>query len=150
MNVDVPCEPRSLDVTSDAIVNGLQRPDRAAHDLSALCGYLGESDADGCQRLFTDPTLTSWVDIAEKTIRYRCRVPGEQGAYGGRSVVWVDDGASLVKGEVTIADAEADFLTGPWSSQMSWQPDDAIGCATTPKPPRLFSPKPSRSGWACC
>ena len=85
---------------------------------SALCGYLGESDADGCRRLFTDPTLTSWVDIVEEAIRYRWRVPGEQGGYGGRSVVWVDNGVPLVEGEVTIANAESDFLSGPWSSQM--------------------------------
>lgn len=150
MNVDVSSEARSLDLSSGAIVNGLRLPDRAAHDLSALCGYLGESDADGCRRLFTDPTLTSWVDIAEEAVRYRCRVPGEHGAYGGRSVVWFDNGGPLVKGEVTIADAESDFLTGPWSSQMSWQSDDAIGCATAPKPARLFSGRPTPAGAPCC
>jgi hypothetical protein len=151
MNVDVSSEPQSLDLSSGATVNGLQQPDRAAQDLSALCGYLGESDTGACLRLFTDPTLTSWVDIAEDAIRRRCRIPGEQDAYGGRSVVWVDHGTPLVRGEVTIADAEFDFLTGPWSSQMSWQfDDDGIGCAMAPKLIPWPSSKPSPSGIACC
>jgi hypothetical protein len=151
MNVDVSSEPQSLGLFPGAIVNGPQRPDRTAQDLCALRGYLGESDADGCRRLFTDPRLRSWVDIAEEAIRYRCRVPGEQDAYGGRSVVWVDNGAPLVKGEVAIADAESDFLTGRWSSQMSWQPDDdGIGCATALGPARLFSGRPTPAGAPCC
>ena len=150
MNVDVYSVPRSLDLSSGAIVNAPQRPDHAAHDLSALCGYVRESDADDCQRLFTDPTLTSWVDIAEEAIRYRCRVPGEHGAYGGRSVVWVNNGASLVKGEVMIADVESDFLTGPWSSPAPWQPDDGIGCVTAPKLVPLLSSRPTPRGYPCC
>jgi hypothetical protein len=151
MNVYVSPDPQSLDLSSGASVNGLQQPDRAAHGLIALRGYLVESDADGCQRLFTDPTLTSWVDIAEEAIRHRCRVPGEQGAYGGRSVVWVDGSGSLMKGEVAIADAESDFLTGPWSSQTPWQlDDDGIGCAMAPKLIPWPSSKPSPSGIACC
>jgi hypothetical protein len=150
MNVDVSSAARrSLDLPSGAIVNALQRPDHAAHDLSALCGYLGKSDTARCQRLFTDPTLTIWVDIAEEAIRWCCRVPGEQGAYGGRSVVWVDNGAPLVKGKVTITNAQADFLTGPWSSQTSWQPDDeGIRCA--PRRAHPTSSNPTPAGIACC
>jgi len=153
MNVDVPSEPSS-DFTSGAIVNGLQRPDRPTHNLSALCGYVGESDADGCQRLFTDPTLTSWVDIAEEAIRYRYRVPGDQGAYGGRSVVWVDDGTSLVKGEVTIPDAQADFLSGPLSREAPRHLGDE-GIAYAAQAPKFFptfgaSPSLTRPGPACC
>jgi hypothetical protein len=129
----------------------LQQPDRAAQDLSPLCGYLGESETGGCLRLFTDPTLTSWVDIAEEAIRRRCRIPGEQDAYGGRSVMWVDNCVPLVKGEVAIADAESDFLTGPWNSQTPWQLDDGcIGCAMTPKLIPWPSSIPSPSGPACC
>jgi hypothetical protein len=149
MNVAVSSAPRSLHLSSGEIVNGLPRPDRAVHDLSELCGYLGESDRDGYQRLFTDPGLTSWVDIAEQAIRYRCRVPGEHDAYGGRSVVWVDSGEPLVNGEVTIMAAEADFLAGPWNTQTSWQPDDdSIECA--PQFTLGTSSRPTPAGPPCC
>jgi hypothetical protein len=55
----------------------------------------------------------------------------------------------MVKGEVAISDAESDFLTGPWSSQMSWQPDDdGIGCA--PQLAHPTSSKPTPAGIPCC
>jgi len=153
MNVDVSFERRSLDFTSGANVSGLQRPDRA-HDLSALCGYLGDSDADGCQRLFTDPTLKSWIDIAEEAIRYRCRIPGEQGAYGGRSVVWVANDALLVTGEVATTAAEADFLSGPLSREALGQLGDE-GIAYAAQGPKFFptfgaSPYLTPPGYGCC
>lgn len=87
-------------------------------------GFLGRSDKVGHYRLFSDPALKRWVDIPENAIRHRRRIPGDEDGYGERSVVWVHNDVALVQGEVTTAGAEADFLLGPWSSDLPEPPSD--------------------------
>jgi hypothetical protein len=137
------------DLSPDEIVRGLQHEGGGPQDVSVLCGFLGESDAPGYHRLFTDPALKHWVDIPDDAIRYRHRVPDEQDGYGGRSVVWVANGAVLVRGAVTIAGAEADFLIGPWSAGACWQPcDQAVTYAKPVSAVAAASPAATSKG--CC
>jgi hypothetical protein len=145
-----PSSGRPVDLAPDTIADSLQR-DGKTHDLITLCGFLGTSDAAGYVRLFTDPTFQCWVDICEDDIRHRQRIPAEQDAFGGRSMVWVAREALLVKGEVTRADAEAKFLTGAWSSEAPSQlGDEGLDRATmTPKYARGVSPRPTGSHGCC-
>jgi hypothetical protein len=119
------------DLSSDEIVGQIQRGSRGPQDLTVLCGFLGKSDAPGHHRLFTDPTFKRWIDVPDDAIRYRHRVASEHDTHGGRSVLWVVNGALLLHGEVTVAGAEACFLSGPYSAKPAPAPDhEAIVFAT--------------------
>lgn len=149
-----PSEPPPIDLSPDELVESIQQGADGPQDLTTLTGFFGESDAPGYHRLFTDEMLKSWVDIRDDDIRYRRRTSGEQDAYGGRSVVWVVNGSILVKGEVTVAGAEADFLTGPLSAVTRFEPGDED--IAVPMKGRKFqaalggSPDQSPRGPACC
>jgi len=137
----------------DCTTNGMVI--RTGSDLlpNQLCGFLRESDAPGYQRLFTGPTFKRWVDIPDDDILGRHRIMSEQETFGERSVVSINNSARLVRGEVTIASAEADFLAGPWSSDTPWEPsDEGINRAIArPKNgPWTISPWSSPSGPGCC
>jgi hypothetical protein len=147
--------PEDLDLKSDELVDDVQQGSRAPQALSVLTGFLGESDADGYHRLFTDQTFKYWIDIPDHAIRHRRRIPAEQEAFGGGSMLWVDEGALLVSGEViSTADAETSFLTGELSTKARFTPDDAD--LTFAPPPETEaeagagSPQPSPQGPHCC
>jgi hypothetical protein len=158
---DVPADepgdsaPAPVDFGPDELVDNIQRGARGPQDLSTLTGFFGESDAPGYHRLFTDETLQSWVDIRDDDIRYRHRISGEEDAYGGRSVVWVVNGAILVNGSLSVAGgAEAGFLTGPLSAGARVHPCDGDvevptkGSGMGPK--FAGSPDQTPRGAACC
>jgi hypothetical protein len=145
--------PEDLDLTSDELVDEVQQGSRAPQVLSVLIGFLGESDAHGYHRLFTEPSFMHWIDVPDDSIVHRRRIPAEQDAFGGRSILWVADGALLLKGEViSTAEAEGDFLTGAWSTKARFTPDDG-DLEFEPPPedePAFGSPEPSPKGDRCC
>lgn len=118
------------DLRSDEIVEALQRFG-GPQELVALVGLLGESDESKHHRLFVDPALTCWLDIRDDDIIYRRRIRGEQDAYGERSVLLVKRRAVLAKGEVTTADAEAEFLGGGDARALRCEPYEQIFACRT-------------------
>lgn len=149
-----PSTARAVDLAPDTIADAQQR-DGKTRDLVTLCGFLGTSDAADHVRLFTDPAFQCWVDICEGDIRHRQHLPAEQDAFGGRSIVWANSEVRLVQGEVTTADAEAKFLTGPWSSETPWQLGHECLDGATLGPKGIYSdapdaPSPRPTGIGCC
>jgi hypothetical protein len=93
-------------------------------DLITLVGFLGDRNGHGDPRLFVDSELTRWFDIRDADIIDRRRIPDEQDAHGGRSVLVVKRDAVLMQGEVTIAEAEAEFLGGGDARALRFEPDE--------------------------
>jgi hypothetical protein len=142
------------DLAADELVDDVQPADRGPQDLTVLSGFLGKSDAPGHHRLFTSPTFNRWVDIPDDAIVHRRRVPAEQDAFGGRSLIWVRNGAILVRGEVTSAGAEAHFLKGPLSTAARVQPGGEVAFLPPPDDDddaqAAGSPALTLSGPRCC
>jgi hypothetical protein len=109
-------------LSSDDVVDAVKEP-AGPQDLITLVGFFGASNRRGHPRLFVDSELTQWLDIRDADIIDRRGIPDEQDAHGGRSVLLVKRGALLMKGEVTIADAEAEFLSGGDAHALRCEPD---------------------------
>lgn len=145
---DLP-EDLTPDELVDAVLKGAPEPPR----LSVLKGFLGTSDARGYHRLFTDETFRRWLDIRDDAIVHRRRIAVEPDGLDG-TMLWVEDGALLVRGEVTsTADAEADFLKGALSAKARLPLIDEG--AASPAPPgadeaQVGSPAASPKGEGCC
>jgi hypothetical protein len=141
-----------LDLSPDELVEDLLGRDRVPPDLITLRGYLGESDARGYHRLFTEPALQRWVDIRDADIVYRERVSAEEGAYGARTVLWVRREATLVKVRMIGAEEESRFVLGPCGEEILCGPPECC-CPPDPGVQGLvagWSVNLSRSGRACC
>ena len=136
------------DLRPDRIVEAVLGRD-APSNLITLIGFLGESSVRGHHRLFVNPALTCWLDVPDADIVYRHRIPEEEDKYGGRSVLYVKREAVLLKGEVTTAEAEAEFLDGDDAPAVRCEPDDRLFIcrvlAPYSKTPH-YSPGPP----ACC
>jgi hypothetical protein len=135
------------DLRSDEIVEALERFG-GPQELVALVGFLGESDRREHHRLFVDPALTCWLDIRDTDIVYRRRIRAEQGTYGERSVLLVKRKAVLMKGEVTTADAEAEFLSGGDARGLRCEPYEQAFAGRLLAPPG--SNHATNTNWACC
>ena len=113
------------DLSTDDIVEALVEPG-GPEDLITLVGFLGDSDRRGHPRLFVDSALAHWLDIPDADIVDRRRIPDEEDAHGGRSVLLVKRGAVLMKGAVRTADAEAGFLSGGDARALRCEPDEHV------------------------
>jgi hypothetical protein len=133
---------------SDDVVEGVEEP-AGPQDLITLVGFLGDSGGHGQPRLFVDSELTQWLDIRDADIIDRRRIPDEQDAHGGRSVLLVKRESVLMKGEVTIADAEAEFLGGGDARALRCEPGEqtlVCGPLDDPRVTKLLTPP----GAKCC
>jgi hypothetical protein len=103
----------TVELEPDDLVARLTTETDTIADVVALVGFLGVGSAGHC-RLYADPELSVSMDIAPENIVHRHRIPAEQDALGGRSVIWVKReamDAPLV--EEPAEQLEAEFLTGP-------------------------------------
>jgi hypothetical protein len=136
------------DLSPDEIVEAVLGRD-APKDLITLVGFLGDSEVSGHHRLFVDPALTRWLDVPDADVVHRHHVPAEQETYGGRSVLYVKREAVLLKGEVTTADAEAQFLGGGDASALCCEPDER-GLVCRPAPVHAATKLITAGGRHCC
>lgn len=113
------------DLSPDEITEAVLRRG-APENLITLIGFLGEADVRGHHRLFVDPALTRWLDIPDADIVHRHRIPSEHDTHGGRSVLYIKGEAVLRKGEVTPADAEAEYLTSGNPQALASKPDPGV------------------------
>jgi hypothetical protein len=111
-------------LSSDNVVATLEEESGGPQDLITLVGFLDDSDRSGQPRLFVDPALTHWLHIRDADIIDRRRIPDEQNAHGGRSVLTLKRGAVLTKGELITADAEAQFLSGGDTHVLRCEPEE--------------------------
>jgi hypothetical protein len=133
-----------LDETGEAVLGGSM-----PEELTTLVGFLDDSETRGHRRLFVDPALTNWLDVSQADIVHRDDVPGEQDAHGGRSVLRVKSDAVLLRGAVTTADAEMEFLGGGDAWALRCEPDEQTlvrGSSVDPTVTRLLTPP----GRECC
>lgn len=138
------------DLSPDEIVEAVLGRD-APQNLITLVGFLGDSDVRGHHRLFVDPALTRWLDIRDADIVERRRIPKEHDTHGGRSVLYVKREAVLLKGEVTSADAEAEYLCGGDASALRSEPDESLlVCRPLAEARAAKTPLVTYGGRWCC
>jgi hypothetical protein len=104
-----------LDLDPDAIVDRLAPESGEPPDVVALEGFLG-TGPEGFVRLYCDPELKIFIDVAIGDVVHRYRIPEEQGAYGERSVIWVKGERMRTRLPQEVPTAVAnEFLLGPFA-----------------------------------
>lgn len=86
-------------------------------DVQLLGGFLGKSSQPEYWRLYLNPELTSYVDIAEKDIVYSQPAYNNQNSLGG-TMLWVRRGAEIKATRTTPRETQADFLRGAIAASM--------------------------------
>ena len=71
-------------------------------DLAVLTGYLGaEVEQNGTWRLlYDDSRLQAWKLIRAEDCKLHCRLTDNAAPYGFRDQIWVERGATIVRGDV--------------------------------------------------
>ena len=85
------------DFTPDDVVTNLESERGRNPDLVGLLGYVGEAqgeDADDRIRIYADPALTRWIEVAKANVALREMLSRPRGELSAPSLVWVD-GAPL-------------------------------------------------------
>jgi hypothetical protein len=138
------------DLSPDELVSDVLGSD-GPQDLITLVGFVGECSVPGYHRLYVDPALTCWVDVPDGDIAHRRRLPAESDAFGGRSVLWVNRDAVLIKGALTSAQSEADFLAGDCGAEIASNPcDETLQAAKMAPVAAAFSIHLTPPGPTCC
>jgi hypothetical protein len=103
-------------------------------DVRVLVGSLGRSDRDGYWRLYLNPELTTYVEVAEDDVRHVDEIRDPQTGISA-DAIWVDRAASTRA--VNVGRDMADFLHGEFTLG---------GMGTRPSPQaRPLPPKPLAS-----
>lgn len=74
-----------------ALVGDPKRPPK----VRAIRGFVGESDEQGCVRIYLDAELRRFIEVPTKGIEHAERVPTETSALGG-VVIWVRQDLSII------------------------------------------------------
>jgi hypothetical protein len=79
-----------------------------------LSGYVGDAAEEGRTRIYTDPSLASYVEVQDEDVLHHEALGGDQVPEGG-SMVWVRADAMVTPGSGggTGGAAGGDFFTGP-------------------------------------
>ena len=134
-------------------------------DVQLLGGYLGKSSQAGYWRLYLNPELTSYVDIAEKDIVYSQPANNNQNSLGG-TLLWVRRRTEIKTTRTTSRESQAAFLRGAIAASIARRgAAGALGsiaalpstftvseCATCPTDTggdTCFAPLCSLTGGAC-
>ncbi len=107
-------------------------PGQVPADLIRLAGFLGKSTKPGHWRLYLNPELSEYVEVAEADIVHSQANSGDPNAMAGTSL-WVRRGASLQHTRVESRQVEAEFLQGDITGSML-----AGQTARAPGPQQLF------------
>jgi hypothetical protein len=96
----------------DFVQKVVKDPANPPANVAVLNGFVGASDATDHVRVYSDPSLASFVDVPKDAVLHSEKLPAEQSPLGG-SVLWVDGAAPLRSPAPTepVATA-ADFLRG--------------------------------------
>lgn len=74
-----------------------------------LTGYIGDSNEDGCLRLYSSPELVEYLDIPEASVRHVESVADDA---LGAARLWVDRDADLVSRGEGLSELRGRFLEG--------------------------------------
>jgi hypothetical protein len=77
--------------------------------LIVFVGLVGDSHAAGFLRLYLDEELRDWFDVAEDDIVYSEK---RNVSVGPRTVIWVDERATLQVRQAQPQDIHGEYLTG--------------------------------------
>jgi hypothetical protein len=76
-----------------------------------LKGYVGASSEEGHIRLYLDPELSDYVEIAEAAVLHSQEMPKDKSPIGG-SYIWIQRNAKVIHGPVVTDRPKASFLEG--------------------------------------
>ncbi|MGA7341849.1 MAG: hypothetical protein WBX18_14695 [Terracidiphilus sp.] len=99
----------------------------------ALCltGFLGAASEPDQTRIYWDPSLTSYVDVANADILHSEPLPAAQSPLGG-SILWVSSSAEVTAGSSGGQSAKGKFFEGPVMSAYGAGFGPAAGAAAAP------------------
>jgi hypothetical protein len=106
-----------LDSFTSKIVGDPAKP----QDTLLVTGFLGASSEHGHTRIYTDPTLDTYVDVANSDIVHSEPLAKEQSPLGGH-YIWVKKNAEILSGQAGTARTKAKFLEGPIAAQAAGAP----------------------------
>jgi hypothetical protein len=102
----------SIKVRRDAFVKGVRPDPKSTEELVLLQGYIGDSDQQGCIRVYADPTLSDFIDLSEKDVCYADPVSDDEDSLGG-SRLWVRKTATFSAGDPGhVNRVKSSFLEG--------------------------------------
>jgi hypothetical protein len=96
----------------DELVQKLGADAEQPPQVTLLSGYLGPSPADGYQRLYLDPSLTVYAEIAEDDIVNAEKNEAPGSPFGAFTTLWVKRGAQVRRTVVNTQRIQAEFLSG--------------------------------------
>ena len=100
-----------VDLTPNPLTRGLRRNPRVPNKSVRFTGYLGESDRPDHVRLYLDPELRSWIEVARRDVRHREAL--EKGPQTlDVTVLWVKQSAVVGQGEISAKQMQAELLKG--------------------------------------
>ena len=109
----MPEEPKTkLDAFVAKVVGDPAKP----QETLMLKGFLGASSETNHTRIYTDPTLEDYVDVANSDIVHSEPVSKEESPLGG-FYVWVKKSAEALTGKAGSERKKAKFLEGPIAAQ---------------------------------
>ncbi len=99
------------DLTPSRLVRQLRpRPGRPSRAVN-FTGLLGPSDRSGHVRLYVDPEMRSWLEVAEGDIVHRENLDDRPGTPGG-TVLWVKKDAAVGHGGRSAREMQGELLSG--------------------------------------
>jgi hypothetical protein len=113
---------------SSDFVEKLVKDPKNPPNVSLVQGWLGDSGEEGVRRVYLDPGLGRWIDIASTAILHTVPVPSSQGILGGL-YLWLDRTAEIKSGP-SPERAATDYLKGQiqqhFASTQSGQPSQEV------------------------
>lgn len=113
-----------------------------------LCGYPGKAPEKGCRRIYLQPDLSDWVDVAEQDVLHEEAVPGASPS--GLAHVWVK------RGKAESAQPQPPIYAASTLNMRDCQPYTAYCQSQTcfapgqyPAPPPPEHAYPHRGPWWC-
>lgn len=99
-------------VRYDAFIENVRPDPKSTEALVMLQGYIGKSDLAGHIRLYSDPTLSDFIELPEQDILYSDPVSTEEDPLGG-SRLWVRKTTEFTAGDPNLINrVKSSFLEG--------------------------------------
>lgn len=102
---------RPVDLTADRLARQLRPDPGTPSGAVAFTGYLGASERPDRVRLYVDPELRSWLEVARDDVLHRDRV-GAPPEAADATVLWVRRTATVGRDARSAAQLQAELLEG--------------------------------------
>lgn len=118
-------------IRRDAFIKSVRPDPKSTEDLVLLHGYIGDSDLAGHIRVYSDATLSDFIELPEQDVLYSDPVSTEEDSLGG-SRLWVRKTTVFTAGDPKLVNrVRSSFLEGDLIK--------AFGSQARVRPPRVVA-----------